>query len=306
MKPIDLARLVLLSAIWGSSFLLMRIVVPGTGIVTTTFLREGLGASGLALVLLFARLPWRFDGKLHLAMLLGVLNSAVPFLLYSVAAEVLPSGYSAIINATTPMMGVVIGAMFFAERVTPAKSLGVVVGLCGVGVLTQRGPVTFGWQELQGVVACLLAVACYGFSGFLTQRWIAGRGGLDNRLLAFGSQFGAVVVLVPLFGYQAFLHAAHLPSEPGTWLAIAALGFGCSTLAYLLYFRLIADIGPLRSMSVTFLVPLFGVVFGAIFLHERLTLAHLTGGLLIAVALYLVLVPSRSSAVRVRASLPSR
>ena len=302
MRPSDFFRLILLSSIWGSSFLLMRIVVPQMGIVPTTFFRELLGAIGLAIVLVTLRLRWDFKGKLCLAMLLGVLNSAVPFLLFSVAARALPSGYSAIINATTPLMGVVIGTLFFAERPTPIKAFGVLLGLTGVGILTQTGPVLFSLPEFLGTGACLLAAAFYGLSGFLTQRWVSDRGGLDSKLLAFGSQFGATALLVPIFVYSAMTQPIRIPESGGIWLALLGLGFGCSTLAYILYFRLIADIGPVRSMSVTFLVPLFGVIFGALFLHEKLSLAHLCGGLLIAAALFFVLQPARETVVELNSS----
>jgi drug/metabolite transporter (DMT)-like permease len=297
MRPSDLFRLLLLSAIWGSSFLLMRIVVPQLGIVPTTFYRELFGASGLVIVLFVLRIGWDFKGKFGLAMLLGILNSAVPFLLYSFAAQVLPSWYSAIINATTPLMGVVIGAFFFSERPTAMKAFGVVVGLIGVGILTQTGPVQFSLAKLLGVGACLVAVSFYGLSGFLTQKWISDRGGLDSRLVAFGSQFGATVLLIPFFFYSTVSQSLSMPANSGIWLALLGLGFGCSTLAYILYFRLIADIGPVRSMSVTFLVPLFGVIFGALFLDETLSLAHVFGGLLIAAALYFVSQPERESVV---------
>ena len=292
MKPTDLIRLLFLSSIWGSSFLFMRLTVPELDVIPTTFYRELFGVLGLVAVLVASRSSWNFEGKLRIALALGILNSAVPFILFSVAAKVLPAGYSAIFNATTPLMGVIIGALFFLEKLSLSKCSGVVLGLAGVGVLTRTGPIAFGLPEILGALACLCAAACYGLAGFLTQRWIYARGGLDNKLLAFGSQVGATALMIPLFGYQAMTSGVTLPAQPSIWFALLALGLGCSTLAYILYFRLIADIGPVRSMSVTFLVPLFGVLFGVTFLGEALSMAHLIGGAMIGLALLLVLRPT--------------
>lgn len=292
MRLSDICRLLLLSAIWGSSFLFMRFVVPQTGVIATSFFRELLGALGLAVVLIVTRSHWNFEGKAARTLLLGVINSAVPFILFSLAARVLPAGYSAIFNATTPLLAVLIGTAFFGERMCWQKGVGVVLGLFGVSVLTGVGPLHFGWPEILGMLACLASAACYGLAGYLAQRWIYKSGGLDSKLLAFGSQAGAAFVMVPLFAYGMVSNGISIPVQFQQWLALAALGLGCSTIAYILYFRLIADIGPVRSSSVTFLVPLFAVLFGAVFLHESLSLAHLVGGGLIGLALWLVLRPA--------------
>ena len=294
MKITDVLRLLFLSIIWGASFLFMRLVVPEIGVISTAFFRELLGVFGLVVVLVISRANWNFDGKLHHSLVLGMLNSAAPFILYSLAALVLPAGYSAIFNATTPLMGVILGTLFFDEQLSWRKSAGVVMGVLGVSVLTGIGPVVFGVAEILGALACLLSAACYGLAGFLTQRWIYKNGGLDSKLLAFGSQSGAIILMIPIFGYSLWTSGADIPAHFDTWLMLFGLGFGCSTVAYILYFRLISDIGPVRTMSVTFLVPVFGVLFGAVFLEESLSIAHLMGGSMIALALLLVLRPVRS------------
>ncbi|KAF3995940.1 DMT family transporter [Glaciimonas immobilis] len=289
MRPSDFFRLFLLAAIWGSSFLFMRFVVPHVGVIATSFFRELLGALGLGAVLIVTRSSWNFEGKATRSLLLGVINSAIPFILFSLAARVLPAGYSAIFNATTPLMAVMIGTAFFGESLNWQKSFGVVLGLLGVVVLTSVGPLHFGWPEFAATLACLASAACYGIAGYLAQHWIYKDGDLDSKLVAFGSQTGATLLMVPLFTYGVVSGNVSIPVQLRQWLALAALGLGCSTAAYILYFRLIADIGALRSSSVTFLVPLFGVVFGAVFLGETLSLGHLYGGGLIAFALWLVL-----------------
>ena len=139
MNPVDILRLLSLAAIWGASFLFMRIIAPVIGTIPTAFFRVSIAAAGLLVILGLMRISWDFKGKLKTVMLLGVINSGIPATLYSVAAQVLPAGYSAIFNATTPLMGVLIGGLFFHEKLTAAKLGGVFLGLFGVGILTRAG-----------------------------------------------------------------------------------------------------------------------------------------------------------------------
>ncbi|VVN36123.1 IS1595 family transposase ISBsp7 [Pseudomonas fluorescens] len=293
MRPVDTLYLLGLAAIWGASFLFMRIIAPEIGPIPTAFFRVSIAAAGLLVMLAVMRVRWDFQGKFKTVLLLGVINSGIPATMYSVAAQVLPAGYSAIFNATTPLMGVLIGGLFFSESLTPSKIAGVSLGLLGVGVLTRAGPVAFDLELLMGAVACLLATTCYGFAGFLARRWLDQRGGLDSRLSALGSMLGATLFLLPLFAYSAI---SHPPASWGgwqVWVSLLGLGLGCTAFAYVLYFRLLTAIGPVRSMTTTFLIPPFGVLWGALLLDEPLSMAHLYGGVLIAGALWLVLRPGK-------------
>jgi drug/metabolite transporter (DMT)-like permease len=298
VKPVDTLYLLGLAAIWGASFLFMRIIAPEIGSVPTAFFRVSIAAAGLLVILSMMRVSWDFQGKFKTVLLLGVINSGIPATLYSVAAQVLPAGYSAIFNATTPLMGVLIGGMFFSERLTPSKIAGVCLGLFGVGVLTRAGPVAFDMDLLTGALACLLATTCYGFAGFLARRWLDQRGGLDSRLSALGSMLGATLFLLPLFAYSAI---SQPPASWGgwqVWMSLLGLGLVCTAFAYILYFRLLSSIGPVKSMTVTFMIPPFGVLWGALLLDEPLSMAHVYGGVLIAGALWLVLRPQKAGASR--------
>lgn len=295
MNPVDILRLLSLAAIWGASFLFMRIVAPEIGTIPTAFFRVSIAAAGLLVILLLMRSSWDFRGKFKTVLLLGVINSGIPATMYSVAAQVLPAGYSAIFNATTPLMGVLIGGLFFHERLSLSKLAGLALGLFGVAILTRAGPVAFDAELLMGALACLLATTCYGFAGFLARRWLDQQGGLDSRLSALGSMLGATLLLLPLFAYSAI---SQPPASWGgwqVWLSLLGLGLGCTAFAYILYFRLLSAIGPVKSMTVTFMIPPFGVLWGALFLGEPLSLAHLYGGLLIGAALWLVLRPGRGA-----------
>ena len=289
MKFSDYFRLLLLSAIWGASFLFMRMVAPSLGAVPTTFFRVLLGALGLAFILVVLNASWTFRGKFRTTMVLGVINSGIPFLMYAIAARQLPAGYSAMLNATTPLMGVVIGALFFSERLTRNRVAGVMAGFAGVALLVDKGPVAPSNHVLLGVGACLIATACYGAASFLTRRWISERGGLDSKLVAFGSQIGATLCVAPFFAYSA---AAFPPAHWGggvIWSAVGALGLLCTAVAYIIYFRLIADVGPVKSLTVTFLIPPFGILWGFLFLGEKISWNYAFSGGLIGLALWLVL-----------------
>ena len=289
MRPVDTVYLLGLAAIWGASFLFMRIIAPELGAVPTAFFRVSIAAAGLLAMLAVMRVKWDFQGKFKTVLLLGVINSGIPATMYSVAAQVLPAGYSAIFNATTPLMGVLIGGLFFSERLTPSKLAGVSLGLLGVGVLTRAGPVTFDLELLMGALACLVATTCYGFAGFLARRWLDQRGGLDSRLSALGSMLGATLFLLPLFVYSAINHPPASWGGWPVWGSLLGLGLVCTALAYVLYFRLLTAIGPVKSMTTTFLIPPFGVLWGALLLGEPLSMAHVYGAVLIAGALWLVL-----------------
>jgi len=291
MQPVDIMRLFLLAAIWGASFLFMRIIAPVLGAIPTAFFRVSIAAVGLLVILALMRIDWNFRGKLKTCMLLGMINSGLPATLYSVAAQILPAGYSSIFNAMTPLMGVLIGGLFFSEKLTPTKIIGVFLGLFGVGILTRAGPVAFNIELLMGALSCLLATACYGFAGYLARRWLDQEGGLDSRLSALGSMLGATLLLLPFFGYRVLTDPPASWGGVSVWVSLLGLGLVCTAFAYILYFRLLTSIGPLSSMTVTFMIPPFGVLWGALFLDEPLSMAHVYGGVLIAVALWLVLRP---------------
>lgn len=293
MRPSDYIRLFSLAAIWGASFLFMRMVAPVLGALPTAFFRVLLAALGLAAILVILKMRMDFQGKLRSAMVLGAINSGIPFLMYGIAAKLLPAGYSAIFNATTPLMGVLIGFLFFNETLTAKKGSGVLLGVVGVALLTAVGPMSFNTAVALGAVACLVATGCYGAASFLAKRWITERGGLDAKLVAFGSQLGAMFLLLPFFGATAIFSPPSHWGDLNVWIALIALGLVCTALAYILYFRLIADIGPVRSLTVTFLIPPFGVLWGVVFLNEQLSWAHWAGGGFICVAVWLGLSQSK-------------
>lgn len=196
MRVIDYGRLLLLAALWGASFLFMRITTPAFGALNSAFLRVLFAAIALGL-LLGVQGKWSgYQGKFTSTLQLGVINSGLPFLMYCLAAQWLPAGYSATLNATAPMMGVLIGALCFAEPLTLRKGGGAILGAIGVAVIARPTSGLSAALLLPGIGACLTATACYGLAGFLTRRWIQQRGGLEAERVALGSQVGATAVSV--------------------------------------------------------------------------------------------------------------
>lgn len=293
MSIASLIRLISLAALWGGSFLFMRMAVPQLGAVPTAVGRGLFSSLGLAVALGCMGYRPRLGRYLWPLLLLGVINSGIPFLMYALAARVLPSGYSAIFNATTPLMAVIVGALVFGEGITAARSAGVVLGISGVAVLAQAGPLELTPAALGGMAACFTATVCYAFSSFLTLKLAGAKAAVDTRAAVFISQLGALMVLIPGLVVALLLEPGLVrQAAQAPWLAwgnVVVLGLLSTALAYVLYFRLIADEGPHKALTVTFIVPVFAVLWGWALLDEPLSAAHAVGGGLIALSLWIVL-----------------
>ncbi|MCE9900183.1 DMT family transporter [Raoultella terrigena] len=297
MRIADYIRLIVLAAIWGASFLFMRIVSPEFGAINTAFLRVLFGLLGLAVIIFVLKSSYNFEGKFKSSLILGVINSGLPFLMYCLAARWLPAGYSAVLNATTPLMGALIGFAFFSEKLTARKWGGVVLGLVGIMVITTIGESQSTNETLAGVIACLVATGCYGIAGFLTRRWISNKGGLDPKIVAFGSQIGATLFLLPFFIWSSTTGPSINWLQGNVWASVVAVGLICTAFAYILYFRLIADIGPLRSLTVTFLIPPFAVLWGYLALGETINEGFIIGAIIVCVSVWLVVSPGKAPMV---------
>jgi drug/metabolite transporter (DMT)-like permease len=272
------AEFVLLAAIWGASFLFMRIAAPEFGPAPLMLLRCGVGAAVLLPI------AWIRQGGLQIVghvridggklLLAGVLSSAIPFVMFGFAALSLTAGFSSILNATTPIFGAIVGYFWLKDRLNGWRVVGLVAGIGGV-VLLSWDKASFrdgggGWA----IVACLVATLCYGIAGSFAKKHL---GGIPPLIVAAGSQVGAMLVLLP----PGLAQWPSTPPSGGAWFCAVALGAACSGLAYVLFFRLLANISSSAALSVTFLIPLFGILWGWIFLSETVELSMLTGGVII-------------------------
>ena len=271
MKPRDLLDLTLLAALWGGSFLFMRYAVPDFGVVPLIWLRVALASICLLPLLLLKRQFGALRRQAGALTIMSLFNSGLPFLLIAWATLSITAGLASIMNAMTPVFTALIGALWLGDRLDGRRSLGLLLGLAGVALLAADKadfrPGGSGWA----IVAMLLATACYGFAANHTRRYLQGVPALVN---ATGTQLVSALVLLP----PALWSWPERMPGLGPWLAALVLGVACSALASVLFFRLIARVGASRAVTVTFLVPVFGTLWGALFLGEPVTASMLAGG----------------------------
>ncbi|WP_300316948.1 DMT family transporter [Accumulibacter sp.] len=274
MDAASITRLFCLAALWGASFLFMRVSVPAFGPVALIMWRVAIAAVFLWLASRLVRQPLRLGHRWKHFLIIGILNSALPFLLFAYAAQTLPASLLAILNATSPLFGAAIGAVWLRTSLTGAVALGLGCGLAGVTVLVGQNLALVGGSEWAAIAAGLLAPLSYSLASLYTRARPGLATPFDN---AHGSMWMATLVVLPLFLFAPLRQAP----DAGDWLAVALLGVLCTGAAYLLYFRLIDDVGPTRALSVTFLIPVFGVLWGTLFLDEAIGWHTVLGGTLI-------------------------
>lgn len=274
MKKSLLIDFVSLAAIWGASFLFMRMGAAEFGVFATAGLRVAIAAAFLTPILWFSGHWGELQRKAVAILFIGLLNSGIPFALFSYAVLSITTGLTSILNATVPLFGAVIAWLWLKDRPGNSRILGLLIGFGGVILLAGEKasfkPGGTGWA----VLACLLASVCYAFAASFTKRYLTG---VHPLATATGSQIGASIGLAaPTFWFWP----AQTPGlQP--WLALLALGVVCTGVAYILYFRLIERAGPARALAVTFVVPVFALTYGGLFLGEQLTLWMLMCGVII-------------------------
>jgi drug/metabolite transporter (DMT)-like permease len=278
MKTRDIAELLLLGALWGASFLFMRMAAPEFGAVPLAALRV-VGAALLLVPLLAAR-QGTATLQRHWKPIawVGLCNSAVPFMFFAYAALSIEAGVSAILNATAPLFGAFIAAVWLRESTNAWRASGLLIGLAGVALLVwERVGLKAGTDPMGAAVAialCLAAAVLYGFSANFVNKHLTGVAPLS---VAAGSQLSAAVVLaLPAL----WTWPAQAPSTSG-WAAALALSVLCTGLAYILFFRLIANVGATQAITVTYLIPAFAMLWGLLFLGERPGAGMLAGCLVI-------------------------
>lgn len=277
----DLGALLLLSALWGASFIFIRVAVPALGPFVLVELRVGLAAVALALcAALLGRLP-KVRTRWRQFALLGMVNAAIPFSLISAAEINLTASLAAILNSTTVMFTAVVAAVWMGDALTARKVVGVVLGIVGVAALVGWDPIALDWIVVLSVGAMLAASLSYALGAVYAKKTFAGSPPLA---LAIGQMTAATMLVLPLA-------AVSLPDERPTIivvLSVLGLALLSTAVAYMLYFRLIENVGPTSTSTVTLLVPLFGLLFGVVLLDEPVGLGTLAGLVLILSSVTLV------------------
>jgi drug/metabolite transporter (DMT)-like permease len=270
MKQRDVFDLVLLAALWGASFLFTRMAVPAFGALALAELRVAVAAA-LLLPLLALRgdfsalreRPARFA-------VLGAFNTAIPFALFAWAVLSITAGMAAILNATAPLFTALVAWVWLRERLSPVQWIGMAIGFAGVLWLTGARVGFAGGGSILALVAALTATFSYGISASVAKRYFSG---VRPLAVAAGSQTAAAALLLPF----ALATLPETMPSPADWAAAIALGVLCTGIAYILYFRLIARVGPATAMTVTFLIPAFAMLWGGLFLGETVSAAMLAG-----------------------------
>jgi drug/metabolite transporter (DMT)-like permease len=281
MKPIDIIMLFLLASLWGSSFLFMRIGVPALGPFVLIFLRVSIAGLALVLYAFAARHRLNLLRKWKEYLVLGAFNAAIPFSLISAAELHVSSSLAAILNATTPLFTALVAWVWTKDTLTFKKMGGLLLGLLGVTILVGWDPYQNGEPLFKSVMYSLFAAFSYGIGGVYSSRAFSGEKPMD---MAIGQQAGASLFLVPFA-------VATLPHEmPSLTVMFSVLGLAilCTSLGYLLFFALMRNVGPIKTLSVTFLVPVFGVLWGALFLREAITVNIISGLVIILLSVALV------------------
>lgn len=271
MRRVDVYDMLLLAAIWGGSFLFIRLSVGDFGPIALSGMRTLIAGATLLPILLWRdklqviRAYWRS------IIIVGLFNSALPFIFFNFATMTLPAGTMSIINALTPLWGAAIAWVWLKDTLPPLRMLGLMVGFSGILVLVWDKLSFHDTASTYAVIAGVAAPIFYGIAASYTKKYLMNA---DPIATAAGSLMAAGIVLLPLTYFT-------WPSTPisGTaWAALLGLGLICTATAYVLYYRLLMRLGPPRAMTVTFLIPVFGVLWGWLFLDENITLRIVLGG----------------------------
>ncbi len=278
----DLAALILLAALWGASYIFIRVAVPALGPFVLMGARVALASGTLALyAVILARGMPKFRSRWKEFLIVGATNSAIPFTLIAAAEIELTASLAAILNSTTALFVAVVAAVWIGESLTARKVVGLLLGFAGVVVLVGWDPVPLNGAVLLAVGAMLAASLSYAVGGVYVKRTFAG---VSPLAMTIGQQGAAAAILLPLAPASLPGEAPPLPAA----LSALALALLCTAVAYLLYFRLIENVGPTKTLAVTFLIPVFGLLFGVVLLGEPVGLGTIVGFAIISYGVALV------------------
>jgi drug/metabolite transporter (DMT)-like permease len=293
MTPLDLLLLAALATVWGGSYFFIRVAVPSFGPAALVALRVVIGGLLLWGIARALRRPVEVRRHLPRLAILGLLNAALPYMLISAAELHLTASFAAILAATVPLFAAAFGARLLGERLSAARIGGLLLGIVGVGVMVGWGPMALDRTNVLSVLAMLVASASYASSGIYTKLELKG---VSTYSLALGQQIGAFVWLaIP----GALLAPRNVPS-PAALGSLFALGALSTGVAYLLFFKLLERVGPTKTTTVTYLIPIVGMLAGALVLGEPLTSGMLVGLVLVLASVLLV------NEVRIGALFPVR
>jgi len=273
--------LILISALWGSSYIFMKVLSPIFGPILTASFRLLIAAMFLFVYFKIQnyKVNWKRDYKIFI--IIGALNAAIPFSLYSYAALHIDASLSVILNSTAPMFGALFGYLILKDKLSYIKVIGLIIGSIGVGIVSS-GTLSSGSTEfIISVIVCILASSLYGLSGVII---IKHAKQIEPKALAIGSMFYAGIILLPLMIFSPIKGDVNI--EVISYLI--AFGILCTAIAFLIYFKLIKEVGTIKVLTVTYLMPVFGIFWAFIILGEKPDTSMILGLVIILVGIYLI------------------
>ena len=281
MQLRDFIELVLLASIWGAAFIFTRTATPEFGPISLITMRAGIASLILLPFVCNRNAISQITQHWRGILVVGLTNTAIPFCLFSYSLLHIGAGYASVMNATAPMFGALIGWLWLKQRISSVAVFGLLIGFIGVAVLSAAQAAAFDSISILPTLATLGATALYGYAGCFTKQHLSAVGPMA---LAAGSLFAATLCLLPL---NIWFMPSTLPSS-SSWIDAIALGALCTALAYLMYFRLIAKVGPSNALTVAYLIPAFGIMWGIVLLNETLTPSMWVGVVLVICGVLLV------------------
>ncbi|TKJ88365.1 DMT family transporter [Paenibacillus sp. PK4536] len=292
MKPKELGALLLLGALWGASFIFIRIAAPVLGPIWLIDLRVWIAGIVLLIYALIVRKLPDFKKEWKYYLMLGLLNAAIPFSLIAYSAVHLNASLTAILNATTPLFTAIVARIWLKEYLSVRKVIGILIGLVGVCILMGWSSVPFTLEVWLSIGASLTAALFYGIGSVYTKLTFTNTPALS---LSIGQQLAAGIILIPLSVVTVPTATISLT----VMIAVLGLAVLCTAIGYLLYFYLVEHVGPTKTVSVTFLVPLFGIFWGILLLNEHITLGTIVGLIVIFIGVILMNGVQKTKKIRV-------
>ncbi|MDW0118582.1 EamA family transporter [Sporosarcina thermotolerans] len=283
MKAKDIAALFGLAALWGASFLFIRIASPAIGPFLTIQGRVTIAAIALLIYIFMIGKSTGWGQLWKQYLIIGALNAAIPFTLIATASIHLSASMLAIINSLTPLFTALVVWGWMKEKLSTQKWVGIFVGIIGVIILVGWSPISFTSEVIIAIVLSILSTVFYGFAGVYAKKVFDS---VPPLSVAFGQQMGATLLLIPFTLFN--LPKSTSVITPIVGLSVVGVALLCTAIGYLLYFYLITNVGPTKTLSVTFIIPLFGMIWGCVFLNEQITTGMVAGLLVILSSIFLI------------------
>lgn len=270
MSSKSLVELVFLAALWGASFLFMRVGSPEFGPILFMAFRTLTASIFLIPFMVLKNQHSQLKGRWRQVFIMGAFNTAIPFALFAYAVLTLSAGVTSVLNATTPLFGALIAFVWLKNKTSFVGMLGLSLGFIGVYILMSDKITGTNDSVILPTIAVLGATFCYGVAANYTKQYMSD---IKPLALAAGSQISSTLMLLPI---GLFFLPEQMPSNDAI-LSVILLGVLCTGIAYIIFFRLIAEAGATNAISVTYLIPVFGLFWGYLFLDEQITLTIIAG-----------------------------